>query len=87
MSKKEELRRQAEQTQQRLKRADKLTSGLASEGVRWKAAVIESGARAAIAEEVPFAEEPIRAAIKRVASHHAGGRVVINLETTGTGTG
>ena len=53
----------------------------------WKAAVIESGARAAIAEEVPFAEEPIRAAIKRVASHHAGGRVVINLETTATGTG
>ena len=46
----------------------------------WKVAVIESGARAAIAEEVPFAEAPIREALRRVATHHAGGRLVINLE-------
>jgi len=46
----------------------------------WRTAVIESGARAAIAEEVPFAEAPIRAALRRVATHHAGGRLVINLE-------
>ena len=46
----------------------------------WKTAVIESGARAAIAEEVPFAEAPIREALRRVATHHAGGRLVINLE-------
>ena len=46
----------------------------------WKAAVIESGARAAIAEEVPFAEAPIREALRRVATHHAGGRLVMNME-------
>ena len=46
----------------------------------WKKAVIESGARAAIAEEVPFAEAPIREALRRVATHHAGGRLVINME-------
>jgi NADPH:quinone reductase-like Zn-dependent oxidoreductase len=45
----------------------------------WKESAL-AGARAAIAEEVPFAEEPIRAALRRVASHHPGGRVVINLE-------
>ena len=49
--------------------------------------VLAEGPDVAMAEEVPFAEGPIRAAIKRVASHHAGGRVVINLEATGTGTG
>jgi len=47
---------------------------------QWQAAAVEAGARAAIAEEVPFAEAPLRAALKRVASHHPGGRVVINLE-------
>ena len=46
----------------------------------WKDAVIESGARAAIVEEVPFAEDPLRKALRRVASHHSGGRVVMNLE-------
>lgn len=46
----------------------------------WKSAVIESGARAAIAEEVPFAEAPIREALRRVGTHHAGGRLVINME-------
>jgi NADPH:quinone reductase-like Zn-dependent oxidoreductase len=49
----------------------------------WQAAVIESGARAAIAEEVPFEEIPLREALRRVASHHPGGRVVINLERRG----
>ena len=46
----------------------------------WKESVIESRARANIAEEVPFSEAPVRLAMKRVYSHHAGGRVVINLE-------
>ena len=49
----------------------------------WKGAVIESGARAAIAAEIPFAEAPLREALRRVASHHPGGRVVINLEKCG----
>lgn len=49
----------------------------------WKGAVIESGARAAIAAEIPFAEAPLREALRRVASHHPGGRVVINLEKRG----
>ena len=42
--------------------------------------VCKDGARAFVAEEVPFAEEPIRKALKRVMTHHAGGRLVINLE-------
>lgn len=47
----------------------------------WQSTVLEAGARAAIAEEVPFAEAPIRAALAKVSSHHpGGGRVVINLE-------
>tara|TARA_B110000208_G_C11449823_1_gene314124 strand:- start:367 stop:555 length:189 start_codon:yes stop_codon:yes gene_type:complete len=46
----------------------------------WKPSVVESGARALIAEEVPFSEAPLRKAMTRVLSHHAGGRVVINLE-------
>lgn len=46
----------------------------------WSTAVIQSGARAAIAEEVPFAEAPIREALRRVSTHHAGGRLVINME-------
>lgn len=47
----------------------------------WKEVVLgESGARALIAEEVPFSEEPLRKALKRAASHHSGGRIVINLE-------
>ena len=35
--------------------------------------------RAVIAEEVAFAEAPLRKAMTRVWSHQAGGRVVINL--------
>ena len=46
----------------------------------WRAAVLEAGARAAVAEQVPFAEEPLRKALRRVGSHHAGGRVVLDLE-------
>jgi len=46
----------------------------------WRMAVLEAKARAAIAEEVPFAEAPIRAALRRVATHHAGGRLVLNLD-------
>ena len=46
----------------------------------WRAVVLEAKARAAIAEEVPFAEAPIRAALRRVATHHAGGRLVLNLD-------
>ena len=46
----------------------------------WKPSVIEGGARASIAEEVAFAEAPLRKAMTRVWSHQAGGRVVINLE-------
>jgi NADPH:quinone reductase-like Zn-dependent oxidoreductase len=47
----------------------------------WKSTVIEAGARAAVVQEVPFAEAPIRAALAKVSSHHpGGGRVVINLE-------
>ena len=40
----------------------------------------KENARAFVAEEVPFSEEAIRSALKRVMTHHAGGRVVINLE-------
>lgn len=46
----------------------------------WKESVITSGARANIAMEVPFSEAPLRQAMKRVATHHPGGRVVINVE-------
>lgn len=46
----------------------------------WKSAVLDTGARAAIAEEVPFAEAPIREAVRRAFSHHPGGRLVLNLE-------
>ena len=46
----------------------------------WKERVLDTGARASIAMEVPFAEEPIREALRRVATHHAGGRLVINME-------
>ena len=49
----------------------------------WRTAVLEAGARAAVAEQVPFAEEPLRQALRRVATHHAGGRVVLDLERRG----
>ena len=42
--------------------------------------VVEAGARAQIAMEVPFEEDSLRAALRRVASRHPGGKVVINME-------
>lgn len=46
----------------------------------WKESVLDTGARAVIAMEVPFTEAPIREALRRVATHHAGGRLVINMD-------
>lgn len=46
----------------------------------WKETTLDSSARAAIAEEVPFSEAPIREALRRVGTHHAGGRLVISME-------
>lgn len=46
----------------------------------WRDIVIKGKARALLAEEVPFIETRLREALKRVASHHPGGRVVINME-------
>ena len=42
-------------------------------------AVVDAGARAEIAMEVPFEDEAIREALRRVASRHTGGKVVINM--------
>ena len=42
-------------------------------------AIVDAGARAQIAMEVPFEEAAIREALGRVASRHTGGKVVINL--------
>jgi NADPH:quinone reductase-like Zn-dependent oxidoreductase len=50
----------------------------------WKTVVLDAGARAAIAEEVPFAEAPLRAALSKVWSKHPGGRLVLNLERLAT---
>ena len=46
----------------------------------WDDVVVASGARAAIAEVVPFELEALRAALRKVATHHPGGRLVINME-------
>ena len=47
----------------------------------FQAVVVEAGARAEIAVEVAFAEQPLRGALRLVASRHpGGGKVVINLE-------
>ena len=46
--------------------------------------VVETGIRAEIAMEVPFVEAPIREALRRVASRHTGGKVIINIEKTET---
>jgi len=43
-------------------------------------ALVGAGARAEIALEVPFAEQPVREALRRVASRHTSGKVVINME-------
>jgi len=42
--------------------------------------VVQAGIRAEIAMEVPFVEAPLREALRRVASRHPGGKVVINME-------
>ena len=47
----------------------------------FNAVVVEAGVRAEVALEVPFAEAPLREALKRVASRHTGGKVVINMES------
>ena len=44
------------------------------------AVAVAAGARAKIALEVPFAENPLRTALRRVASRRPGGKVLINLE-------
>lgn len=41
---------------------------------------LEAGVRAQIALEVPFAEAPFREALKRVATRHTSGKVIINFE-------
>ena len=45
-----------------------------------RAVVAGVGARTTIALETPFALEPFREALRRASSHHAGGRVVLNME-------
>ena len=42
--------------------------------------VVEQGIRAEVALEVSFTEEAVREALRRVASRHTGGKVVINME-------
>jgi len=42
--------------------------------------VTDTGARSSVALETPFAEAPLREALRRASSHHPGGRVVINFE-------
>ena len=44
------------------------------------AVAVAAGARAKIALEVPFAENPLRTALRCVASRRPGGKVLINLE-------
>ena len=44
--------------------------------------VLDKGIRAGIGLEVPFAEAPLREALRLVASRHPGGKVVINMERT-----
>jgi len=44
------------------------------------AVVVEGGARGEIAMEVPFSETALRDAIRRVATRHSGGKVIINMD-------
>lgn len=48
----------------------------------FNAVVVEAGARGEVALEVPFEETAFRDALRRVASRRAGGKVLINLEST-----
>ena len=49
----------------------------------FNAVAVEAGARGKVALEVPFEEEALRDALRRVASRRPGGKVIINLELTG----
>jgi len=42
--------------------------------------VVEGGARGEVALEIPFTETALRDAIRRVASRHPGGKVIINMD-------
>ena len=42
--------------------------------------LIHDPSSAEVALELPFAEAPLREALRRVASRHTGGKVVINME-------
>ena len=46
----------------------------------FNAVAVEAGARGEVALEVPFEEEALRGALRRVATRRAGGKVIINLE-------
>ena len=48
--------------------------------VDFQTVALDKGIRAGIGLEVPFAEEPLREALRLVASRHPGGKVVINME-------
>ena len=50
--------------------------------VDFQTVVINKGIRGGIGLEVPFAEAPLREALRLVASRHPGGKVVINMERT-----
>mmetsp|Transcript_885 Transcript_885/g.1250 ORF Transcript_885/g.1250 Transcript_885/m.1250 type:complete len:368 (+) Transcript_885:62-1165(+) len=47
--------------------------------------VVDTGARPEIALEVSWEEDALREAIRKVASRHTGGKVVINIEPNGGG--
>lgn len=46
----------------------------------FNAVAVEAKIRAEIALELPFTEEAVREGLKKVASRHAGGKVVLNME-------
>ena len=46
----------------------------------FQSVVVDAGIRPEIAMEVPFAEAPLREALRRVASRHTKGKVVMNME-------
>jgi|EP01046_Picozoa_sp_COSAG06_P002184 NADPH:quinone reductase-like Zn-dependent oxidoreductase len=48
----------------------------------FNAVVVEAGARGEVALEVPFEEVAFRDALRRVASRRAGGKVLVNFEST-----
>jgi len=48
----------------------------------FQSVVVDGKARAEIALEAPFAEHQMRDALRRVATRHPGGKVVINMERT-----